>query len=146
MKKNLQIGFTLIELMVVVAIVGILATVAYPSYQDSIIKSKRAEGRAALMQIMQQQERYYTQNNAYSVFSKAIPNNFKWYSGDGATGSSYEIKAEACTDDTIVNCVMLTAMPGTANVNAGYADAACGDLSLASTGVKAASGTATNCW
>lgn len=143
---NYQKGFTLIELMVVVAIVAILAAVAYPSYQDSVIKTKRAEARAALMQIMQQQERLYSQNNAYSVFSKASPNNFKWYSGDSAATSSYEIKADACTGDTISNCVLLTATPGTANVNSGYVDAKCGNLMLTSTGIKTASGTATNCW
>ncbi len=147
MKINLQKGFTLIELMIVVAIVGILAAVAYPSYQDSIIKTKRAEGRAALMEIMQQQERYYTQNNTYFAFTSTTANNkFKWYSGDSAAASSYEIKAEACTGDAIGNCVMLTAMPGTTKVNSGYKDAKCGDISLTSTGVKAASGTATNCW
>lgn len=147
MKKNLQKGFTLIELMVVVAIVAILATLVYPSYQDSVIKSKRAEGRAALMEVMQQQERYYTQNNTYFAFtSTTADNRFKWYSGDSAAGSSYEIKAEACNGDVIGNCVMLTGMPGTANVNSAYTDDKCGNLSLTSTGAKAASGTATNCW
>ena len=141
-----QKGFTLIEVMIVAAIVAILASVAYPSYQDSVIKTKRAEARTALMQIMQQQERFYSQNNTYSVFSKASPNNFKWYSGESAAGSSYEISAAACTDDTISNCVLLTAKPGTANVNASYVDTKCGDLMLTSTGVKSASGTATNCW
>lgn len=143
---NYQKGFTLIELMVVVAIVAILASVAYPSYQDSVIKTKRAEARVALMQIMQQEERFYSQNNTYSVFSKATPNNFKWHSGDSAAASSYEIKAEACTGDTISNCVLLTATPGTVNVNSGYADANCGNLMLTSTGIKTASGSATNCW
>lgn len=146
MKKNLQRGFTLIELMIVVAIVAILAAIVYPSYQDSVIKAKRAEGRAALMQVMQQQERYYTQNNTYSLVSKTTPNNFKWFSGDSAASSSYEIKAEVCTGDVIGNCVMLTAMPGTSNVNPGYKDAKCGDLTLSSTGAKDRSGTATNCW
>lgn len=146
MKMIFQKGFTLIELMIVVAIVGILAAVVYPSYQDSIIKTKRSEGRAALMQIMQQQERYYTQNNTYSAFSKTTPNNFKWFSSDNASGSSYEIKAEACTDDVIANCVTLTALPGTTNVNSAYKDPKCGNLTLTSTGVKDQSGTATNCW
>ena len=143
---NYQKGFTLIEVMIVAAIIAILASVAYPSYQDSVIKTKRAEARTALMQIMQQQERYYSQNNKYIEFSKANPNNFKWYSGESAAGSSYEIDAVACTDDTITNCVLLTATPGTTNVSAGYADTKCGNLMLTSTGVKSASGTATNCW
>ncbi|MGV8900584.1 MAG: type IV pilin protein [Burkholderiaceae bacterium] len=144
---SLQKGFTLIELMIVVAVIGILAAVAYPSYQDSIIKTKRAEGRAALMAVMQQQERYYTQNNAYFPFTSATADNtFRWFSGDSATASSYEIKAEACTGDVIGSCVMLTAMPGTTKVNSTYKDAKCLNLTFTSTGIKAASGAATNCW
>ena len=54
-------GFTLVELMIVVAIVGILAAIAYPSYVDSVRKGKRADGRAALTSLLQQQERYFTQ-------------------------------------------------------------------------------------
>ena len=58
MKKLLNRGFTLIELMIVVAIVAILTSVAYPAYTSSIIKGKRAEARAALTELMQQQERF----------------------------------------------------------------------------------------
>lgn len=50
-------GFTLIELMIVVAIVAILAAVAYPSYRDSISKSRRAEARAQLMDAVQYMQR-----------------------------------------------------------------------------------------
>lgn len=147
MKMIFQKGFTLIELMIVVAIVGILAAVVYPSYQDSIIKTKRSEGRAALMQIMQQQERFYTQNNTYFSFDSTTANNsFKWYSGDSASGSSYQIDAKACADDVIGNCVVLTATPGDTKVNTNYKDPKCGNLTLTSTGIKDRSGTTTNCW
>ena len=62
-------GFTLIELMITVAIVGILASIAYPSYIESVRKGRRAEARAALTELMQQQERFMTQNNTYRAFA-----------------------------------------------------------------------------
>jgi len=58
-------GFTLMELMVTVAIVGILAAIAYPSYSDSVRKSRRADAKAALSNAAQALERYYTEKNTY---------------------------------------------------------------------------------
>jgi len=59
-------GFTLIELMIVVAIVGILAAIAYPSYQSSVEKSRRSDAQAALTAFSAAMERYYTDNgNSY---------------------------------------------------------------------------------
>ena len=145
-------GFTLIEVMVVVIIVGILTAIAYPSYQHAVRKTKRAEGRAALMQIMQQEERYYSHATTYIVFSadSAEPEEkkFKWYSGDSATTSSYEITATACAhdSDTIQNCVLLTAKPGTGKVNKSFKDPDCENLMITSTGEKKVSGIATDCW
>jgi len=60
-------GVTLLELMIVVVIVGILATIAYPSYQQFIARAKRNEAKAALLQIAQNQERFYLQNNTYTT-------------------------------------------------------------------------------
>lgn len=64
-------GFTLIELMIVVAIIGIFTSIAYPSYQDSIRKSKRAEARAGLMDAAQYMERFYSQNDRYDQANNA---------------------------------------------------------------------------
>ena len=61
-RKN---GFTLIELMVAVAIVGILAAIAIPSYQESMRKSRRADAQSALLSAANGMERYFTQNNTY---------------------------------------------------------------------------------
>lgn len=139
-------GFSLIELMVVLLILAILATITYPSYIESVRKTRRAEGRAALMQVMQQQERYYSQNGSYIAFSSAAPNGYQWYSGNTAAGSAYEIAATVCKEDTLENCVLLTAKPGTKNVNAAYKDDACGELTLSSNGIKEAAGHGAQCW
>lgn len=145
MAKSLS-GFTLIELMVTVAIMAILAAVAYPSYQESVRKAKRTEGRAALMQLMQQQERIYSQQNTYVAFSSTSSNNstFKWYSGNAPTVSAYEIRAEACTGEEITNCVRLVATPGTQKVDPSFHDATCAPLTLSSTGEK--SPATAGCW
>ena len=59
-------GFTLIELMIVVAIVGILARIAYGSYQSSVAKSRRSVAQGCLVEQAQFLERYYTTNMSYS--------------------------------------------------------------------------------
>lgn len=64
MKKTNQ-GFTLIELMLVVAILGILAAIAYPNYMEYLQRSNRSEGQAQLNDVSARQERYYSQNNTY---------------------------------------------------------------------------------
>ena len=141
-------GFTMIELMVVLLILAILAAIAYPSYQESILKTKRAEGRAALMRTMQQQERYYSLQASYLAFSVASTDanekSFRWYSGDNAASSLYEISAEACDGREIGDCIKLTAAPGTESVNRNYQDPVCGRLTLTSEGEKSAD--AGHCW
>jgi type IV pilus assembly protein PilE len=113
-------GFTLVELMIVVAIVGILAAIAYPSYIDSVRKGKRAEGRAAVTSLLQQQERYFTQNNTYVAFAMgAAPATLalKDYSGDsGRTTANYLMTAQVCAAiggvvPPIRDCVDIVATP-----------------------------------
>src|SRR3546814_21115150 len=65
MKTQMR-GFTLIELMVVVAIIAILASIAYPAYNDYIVKTRRSAGAACLLDQAQFMERYYTTNMGYS--------------------------------------------------------------------------------
>lgn len=65
-KKNKQRGFTLIELMIVVAIIGVLGSIAMPSYMEYVKKSKRMEAKTELLSIAQLQESYYIQNLSYS--------------------------------------------------------------------------------
>lgn len=65
--KSMQKGFTLIELMIVVAIIGILVAVSYPSYRQHVRKTNRTtDAHAALMRAAELQERFYLQNNTYA--------------------------------------------------------------------------------
>lgn len=141
-------GYTMIEVMIVLIILAILAAIAFPSYQESIVKAKRTEGRAALMKGMQQQERYYSLHTTYLEYSSASTDadarKFSWFSGETAATSSYEISAQACKGKTIQDCVVLIAQPGTGKVDTHYRDPVCGQLSLSSTGEKSAH--ADHCW
>lgn len=160
MKTKFQTGFTLIELMIVVAVVGILAAIAYPAYTDSILKGKRTQGRTALAELMQQQERYMTQQNCYMAFTtvaatgvatatantagcvvtatSAVP--FKTFSGDNLGNAAYRIEANACPNGaggnlSIAECVRVMAFPrGTDNK--------IGNLSITSSGTKACTNSA----
>ena len=97
-------GFTLIELMITVAIVAILAAIAIPSYQDSIWKGKRAEAKAAILKALQAEERYYTQNNTYvdandtAQIAATQRGAFPAFSADNAANSRYNdhVRRERC--------------------------------------------------
>lgn len=58
-------GFTLIELMIVVAIIGIIAAIAYPSYQSQVDRTRRVDGQGALMEMAAAMERHFAGNNSY---------------------------------------------------------------------------------
>lgn len=67
--KNSNQGFTLIELMIVVFIIGILASIAYPNYMEYVARSNRSEGQAQLNDVAARQERFFSQNNRYVTTS-----------------------------------------------------------------------------
>lgn len=113
-ERSRQNGFTLIELMITVAVIGLLATIAYPSYVSQIAKGRRAECRSGLLQSMQQQERYYSQYNAYAPFTQAsIAAKTKSFSGESLAASSCQLAGVDCTaTGTPSNqCVEMQAYP-----------------------------------
>ena len=114
-------GFTLIELMVVVAVVAILAAIALPSYQDSVRKSRRAQAKADLVELAQLAERYRTVNRTYETWPLAFDTSPR-------TGTAhYRIDL----DDEGAATFTLTAVP-----NGAQANDACGTLVINQAGQR----------
>lgn len=143
-------GFTVAELMAVMVIVLILATLAYPSYGSYVVKARRVEGQVALLSALQQQERYYTRHNTYIPFGAEAEapdaRQFKWWSGRQATDSAYELSGRECPGVSLQRCIELHAEPGTEKVNQAFRDEGCATLVLYSSGESHATGPEPGCW
>ncbi len=105
-------GFTLVELLIVVAIVAILASIAYPSYQGHITRTGYADAKVKLLEIMNRQRQYFTNNNTYTT-DLIMELNYG-DAGSGAVlteGEFYLITAGTCGDpaEPLAECVELTA-------------------------------------
>lgn len=133
-----QRGFTLVELMVVLAITGILAALAYPSYQDHIRKARRSDAKNALMSLAQSLEKVYSQTNTFTgVTITGV------YGGTVSTDGYYSL---SFTNQT-ASAFTIQATPTTKGNQA--ADK-CGSFTYSSAGVKGvdnSNGMAVNdCW
>jgi len=145
---KVQRGFTLIEMLVVLMILSIMAAVAYPSFASHITRTRRTEGQIALIEAMQQQERYHMQHNSYVEFSSSADAGalgLRWWSGASAAASAYELDAHACAGQDIADCVEVRARPGTGKVDGRFRDPECGALTVDSQGRHASQGTE-RCW
>jgi type IV pilus assembly protein PilE len=150
-------GFTLIEILIVVAIIGLVAAIAYPSYRQYVLETRRSECASSLMQLASALERFRTANNRYDAVDTSgdmlicasgnppcAPANTLFTDrcpADGSDPQTYDLRIDNATANTFT----LAAEPVSGKVMKG--DPECGDLTYDSTGRKAAEfGTVEECW
>lgn len=125
-------GFTLIEIMIVIAIIGIVLTISIPSYNEYVKKGRRAEVVSLLSEQAQSLERFYTKNNVYTGITGL------------SAGNDFYTLTPTITDQTF----LLTAARKTGTA---MATDKCGDFTLTNTGVRSMNNATTGlttkgCW
>ena len=143
--RHRLVGFTLIELMIVVAVIAIIAAIGYPSYINSVVKTKRTAAEGCVSEYATYMERFYTQNlrydndtvgNANPVVGNA-PTLTLDCAGPQSSGADYAFTVTAPTQSTYT----ITATPKGAQASR---DTTCGALGLDQSGAKTPS--TSGCW
>jgi type IV pilus assembly protein PilE len=136
-KLHYQQGFTLVELMIVVAIIAILTMVALPSYESYILKTQRADAYNALADIALRQQHYAMDNRGYGTVAQLS------LSTTGCGSNAVSADGNYCISITSAGAsYTLTAIPQGGQAD----DTHCANLLLTDTGVKTSSTGATDCW
>lgn len=159
--RNHATGFTILEMLVAVALIGILSAIAFPSYRSYVERTHRTVAKTAISNILARQESYATDHKRYTGdFSRL------GYSGSGtsttayvnsrgdisltATNALYSLELKA--SGTVATCSGLSGTPGDysyivlATPVSAKIDSRCNSLCMAATGERGASGDAESCW
>ena len=147
MKNKNNKGFTLIEVMIVVAILGIIAAIATPSYTSYVRKGKRADAKVELLRLAQMQESYFVQNLSYASTLAQFGLAGTVKSEQEEYTMTIDVKVPGTCDGTSVKpCTGYTLLADATGSQSN--DGQCEDFTLSDTGVKGVTGTHTakDCW
>lgn len=136
-----QKGFTLLELMVVLLIIGILAALAYPRYDAQIKRGYRTEGQAFLNEVAARQERYFSQNNSYLIPEDDSDELTGLGLASPALSASNKYQLKITTEDNDGGYSLIAQQQ--------FNDSQCGDLTLNGLGIQGRTGTdnsVAECW
>ena len=149
--KNRTSGFTLIELVIVIAIVGILTTIALPSYQESVRKSRRRDAQSELLNFVNAMERHFTEVGSYCDAGGTGGSNTCGASGTNDTGTASIFSPSASVSTYYTFTINAMNASGTSYTlqavpvaGGPQASDSCGTLSITQTGVKSPS--TAGCW
>lgn len=153
MKKNnlkpgrAQHGVTLIELMIVVAIVAILSALAYPSYDRYVIKTKRSVAQSALLQVADRQQQFFMDNKQFAtdLTNLGFPANPHVVDDDANSTVTSDPKAaySLALSNVTATTWTATAAPLQGQLSR---DTYCGSLSITQAGAKGKTGASDDCW
>jgi type IV pilus assembly protein PilE len=142
-----QAGFTLIELMVVVAIVAIVFAFAFPSYERYVVRAKRAVGQNVLMQVADRQQQFFMDNKRFAadLTNLGFTANPFIVDDDGASTVAGDVDAVYSLALSNVTATTWTATATPLNGQLSR-DTSCGNLTINQAGAKGKSGAGDNCW
>ncbi len=146
MIQKKQMGVTLVELMVAVAILAIIAAFAYPSYERYVTNSKRTAATSALLQIADRQQQFFMDNKTYadSLTDLGFAAN-PWVIADDGTASTVD-DSQSVYSIALSNVAATTFTATAAPLNTQLRDSKCGSLTLDQVGTRGASTGSDDCW
>jgi len=145
--SKLQRGVTLIELMVVVAIVAIVFAFAFPSYERYIVRTKRAVAQNAVLQVADRQQQFFMDNKRFAADLTNLGFAADPWIVDDDGASTVAGDVDAVYSLSLSNVTQTTWTATAAPLNGQLSrDTACGSLSITQAGTKASTGGGANCW
>jgi type IV pilus assembly protein PilE len=146
-KQRFKRGFSLIELLIVLVIIGILTSIAYPSYREYITRARRSDGQAALLDLASRMERYYSENNTYQTATIGTGGTTDVLSTNSSPETWYTLSIITATNAAYTLQATPTGIQGTT-------DTRCQSLTINNLGAKGITtgpagnptGTIAQCW